>query len=94
MGSQNVVLLMEWKKGERGYMALQKGYQTHEKVLQQKANRKHASIESEIAWRVDDGTIFITEKRKMRFQFDKEGRLQIDFDSILSDYSASSYSGR
>ena len=61
-----------------------RGYQTHEKVLQQNANRKHASIESEIAWRVDDGTIFITEKRKLLFQFDQEGRLQIDFSSILS----------
>ena len=61
-----------------------RGYQTHEKVLQQNANAKEAFLLSEIAWRVDDGTIFITEKRKMRFQFNKEGRLQIDFDSTLS----------
>ena len=61
-----------------------RGYQTHEKVLQQKANAKEASLLSEIAWRVDDGTIFITEKRKMRFHFNKEGRLLIDFDSTLS----------
>ena len=61
-----------------------RGYQSHEKVLQQKANSKEASIQSEIAWRVDDSTIFITEKRKLRFKFDKEERLQIDFDSTLS----------
>ena len=61
-----------------------RGYQTHEKVLQQKASAKEAFLQSEIAWRVDDGTTFITEKRKMCFQFDKEGRLQIDFDSTLS----------
>ena len=61
-----------------------RGYQSHEKVLQQKVNSKEASIQSEIAWRIDDGTIFITEKRKLRFKFDKEERLQIDFDSTLS----------
>ena len=61
-----------------------RGYQSHEKVLQQKVNSKEASIQSEIAWRVDDGTIFITEKRKLCFKFDKEERLQIDFDSTLS----------
>ena len=61
-----------------------KGIPNSRKVLQQKASAKEAFLQSEIAWRVDDGTIFITEKRKMCFQFDKEGRLQIDFDSTLS----------
>ena len=61
-----------------------RGYQTHEKVLHQHADSKKASLQSEIAWRVDDGTIFITEMRTLTFKFNKEGRLQIDFDSILS----------
>lgn len=61
-----------------------RGYQTHEKILIQTATQSKAQLQSEIAWRVDDGTIFLTEKRKLSFQFDNQGRLQIDFDSTLS----------
>ncbi len=61
-----------------------RGFQTHEKIISHNADARKAFLESEIAWRVDDGTIFITERRKLTFQFNKEGRLQIDFDSTLS----------
>jgi hypothetical protein len=61
-----------------------RGFQTHEKIISHNAGERKAFLESEIAWRVDDGTIFITERRKLTFQFNKEGRLQIDFDSTLS----------
>ena len=57
------------------------------KYFTQHADSKKASLQSEIAWRVDDGTVFITEMRTLTFKFDKEGRLQIDFDSILSTTS-------
>ena len=60
-----------------------RGYQTHERILQQKVDREKASIKSEIAWRVDDGTIFISEER-VTFQFSEDVRLQIDFVSVLS----------
>lgn len=61
-----------------------RGYQTHERILQLKVDRHKASIKSEIAWRVDDGTTFISEEREVTFQFSEEARLQIDFVSVLS----------
>jgi hypothetical protein len=61
-----------------------RGYQTHEKILSKMADSQKAFIQSEIAWRVDDGTIFIIENRKLTFQYNKEGRLQIDFNSELT----------
>jgi hypothetical protein len=61
-----------------------RGYQIHERTLSLKAGHKKAALESEITWRVDDGTIFITERRKLAFSFLPNQLLQIDFDSILS----------
>ena len=61
-----------------------RGFQTHEKVNRQQADSNKASLQSEIAWRVEDGTVFITEKRDFTFQFDRNDRLQIDFISELS----------
>lgn len=65
-----------------------RGYQTHEKILNIEANTKNAYLTSEIAWRVDDGTIFITENRKMSFHITKQKMLQIDFQSTLSTTQA------
>lgn len=61
-----------------------RGYQTHEKIIHQSTSQNQASIESKIAWRVDDGTIFINEKRKLTFGISDEESLQIDFLSTLS----------
>ena len=60
------------------------GYQTHEKFISQVADDQKASHTVEIAWRVDDGTIFATEERTLVFRFDPNQRLQIDFQSILT----------
>jgi hypothetical protein len=61
-----------------------RGYQTHEKILKIQANHNYASLQSEIAWRVDDKTIFITELRELSFTMIENNRLQIDFHSLLS----------
>ena len=61
-----------------------RGYQTHEKFISQVVDDQHASHTVEIAWRVDDGTIFATEARTLVFRFDPKQRLQIDFQSILT----------
>jgi hypothetical protein len=61
-----------------------RGYQTHEKIIKIHADQNKASLESEIAWRVDDSTIFITEFRELSFRLTKDRRLQIDFRSLLS----------
>tara|TARA_Y100001934_G_scaffold209743_1_gene248179 strand:+ start:775 stop:1758 length:984 start_codon:yes stop_codon:yes gene_type:complete len=60
------------------------GYQTHEKVIESKADDKGASHAVEIAWRVDDGTIFASEKRTLSFSHREDGSLQVDFSSVLS----------
>ena len=60
-----------------------RGYQTHEKIIKQQASGKNASHKVEIAWRVDDGTVFAIETRSLSFSFHKDGSLIIDFNSIL-----------
>ena len=60
------------------------GYQTHEKVIESKADDKGASHTVEIAWRVDDGSIFASEKRTLSFSHCEDGSLQVDFSSDLS----------
>jgi len=60
------------------------GYQTHEKVIKSKAHENGASHTLEIAWRVDDGSIFATEQRSLAFSHRKDGSLQVDFSSVLS----------
>ena len=60
------------------------GYQTHEKVIESKADDKGASHTVEIAWRVDDGSIFASEKRTLSFSHREDGSLQVDFSSVLS----------
>ena len=49
-----------------------------------KVNSKEASIQSEIAWQDDDNDLYNRKKKTACFKFDKEERLQIDFDSTLS----------
>tara|TARA_B110000003_G_C16638822_1_gene529372 strand:- start:385 stop:1338 length:954 start_codon:yes stop_codon:yes gene_type:complete len=61
-----------------------RGYQTHEKVINQKAGRDTASQTVKIAWRVDDGTIFATEHRTLSFSILEDDSVQIDFKSKLS----------
>jgi hypothetical protein len=61
-----------------------RAYQTHEKILDQKASEKEASHQVEIAWRTDDGNIFATEHRTLHFSNRQDGSLQIDFQSKLS----------
>jgi hypothetical protein len=60
------------------------GYQTHEKVLKSHADSKGAGHTVEIAWRVDDESIFATEERSLSFSHLKNGSLQVDFSSVLS----------
>ena len=60
-----------------------RGYQTHEKVLTQEGGAK-AVQKVEIAWRVDDGTIFATEHRQLIFSHRDDGSLQVDFESKLT----------
>ncbi|MFP6854966.1 MAG: DUF6807 family protein, partial [Opitutales bacterium] len=60
-----------------------RAYQTHEKILTQEGGAQ-AVQKVEIAWRVDDGTIFATEHRQLTFSHRKDGSLQVDFESQLS----------
>ena len=46
--------------------------------------RNAAAHTVEIAWRVDDGSIFATEQRTLSFSHREDGSLQIDFSSVLS----------
>ena len=48
------------------------------------ANQKEASHTMEIAWRVDDGTIFATENRTLTFSYDEDNSLRIDFASVIT----------
>ena len=67
MGSQNVPLSMERKKRLAWIHGIAKGIPNSRKSASTKASAKEAFLQSEIAWRVDDGTIFITEKKKNVF---------------------------
>jgi hypothetical protein len=60
------------------------GYQTHEKIVKSHADGNGAGHTVEIAWRVDDGSIFATEQRTLTFSHRKDGSLQVDFSSVLS----------
>ena len=60
------------------------GYQTHEKVIKSHADGNGAGHTVEIAWRVDDGSIFATEQRTLSFSHRNDGSLQVDFSSVLS----------
>ena len=60
-----------------------RAYQTHEKFLVQEGGGK-AVQKVEIAWRVDDGTVFATEQRQLTFSHREDGSLQVDFESTLS----------
>ena len=60
------------------------GHQTHEKVIKSHADGNGAGHTVEIAWRVDDGSIFATEQRTLSFSHRKDGSLQVDFSSVLS----------
>ena len=60
-----------------------RGYQNHEKILHMKADNHQASLKSEISWRVDDGTTFLTEHRELTFRISKNKGIQIDFHSVL-----------
>ena len=60
------------------------GYQTHEKIIKSHADENAAAHTVEIAWRVDDGSIFATEQRTLSFSHREDGSLQIDFSSVLS----------
>ena len=60
-----------------------RGYQTHEKIISQEGGDK-AVQKVEIAWRIDDGTVFATEQRQLTFSHREDGSLQVDFESNLS----------
>ena len=60
-----------------------RGYQTHEKIISQEGGGK-AIQKVEIAWRVDDGTVFATEQSQLTFSHRDDGSLQVDFESTLS----------
>lgn len=60
-------------------------HQTHEKVLSSTADANHAAHTVQIAWRLDDGTVFATEERTLNFRKAGEGDgLYVDFTSKLS----------
>ena len=61
-----------------------RGYQTHEKIINQKADKIGATQTVEIVWRVDDGTIFVTEERTLSFSILNDQSISIDFRSKLS----------
>jgi hypothetical protein len=60
-----------------------RAYQTHEKIISQEGGDK-AVQKVEIAWRIDDGTVFATEQRQLTFSHREDGSLQVDFESNLS----------
>ncbi|HBJ61366.1 MAG TPA: hypothetical protein DDY76_06495 [Opitutae bacterium] len=59
-------------------------YQTHEKFIRSHADSKSAGHTVEIAWRLDDGSVFALETRTLRFSLRPDDSLQIDFESVLS----------
>ena len=59
-------------------------YQTHEKFIRSHADSKSAGHTVEIAWRLDDGSVFALETRTLRFSLRPDDSLQIDFGSVLS----------
>ena len=61
-----------------------RAYQTHEKIIRSHSDLKSASQSVEIAWRLDDGTIFAKEERSLSFSLRPDDSLQIDFGSTLS----------
>ncbi len=60
-----------------------RAYQTHEKTIFEKSTDEEASHSEEIAWRLDDGTVFATELRTLIFSMKNNGSLVIDFKSEL-----------
>ena len=61
-----------------------RAYQTHEKIIRSHSDLKSAGQSVEIAWRLDDGTIFAKEERSLTFSLRPDDSLQIDFGSVLS----------
>ena len=61
-----------------------RAYQVHESIISQKADKENASHTVKITWRMDDGTIFVTELRKLSFSRFPDNTLQVDFKSSLS----------
>ena len=61
-----------------------RAYQVHESIIDQKADKESASHTVKITWRIDDGTIFITELRELSFSLFSDKTIQVDFESILS----------
>jgi hypothetical protein len=61
-----------------------RAYQTHEKIIRSHSDLKSAGQSVEIAWRLDDGTIFAKEVRSLTFSLRPDDSLQIDFGSVLS----------
>ena len=55
------------------------GYQTHEKIIKQEADKTGATQTLEISWRIDDGTVFVTEERTLSFSILSDNSLVIDF---------------
>lgn len=60
------------------------GYQTHEKIIKQEADKTGATQTLEISWRIDDGTVFVTEERTLSFSILSDNSLVIDFESKLT----------
>lgn len=61
-----------------------RAYQVHEGIISQKADKENASHTVKITWRIDDGTIFVTELRKLSFSLFPDKTIQVDFESTLS----------
>lgn len=61
-----------------------KAYQLHESVLIQEATKDEARQLVQIAWKMDDGTTFITEQRELVFRMGEGDQLMVDFTSKLS----------
>ena len=61
-----------------------RAYQVHESIISQKADKENASHTVKITWRMDDGTIFVTELRELSFSRFPDKTLQVDFESSLS----------
>jgi hypothetical protein len=61
-----------------------RAYQVHEKIVEKKVNKNLASHTSEISWRLDDGIVFITEKRTLSFSLMSDSSIKVDFKSLLS----------
>ena len=61
-----------------------RAFQIHERTLEKNADKKSANHVVEISWKMDDGTVFITEIRSLTFSLRKDHSIQIDFKSKLS----------